>query len=53
MVRRRSAREDKFGGGQTPRPPFHQLPPGKNGVFCAGWWEVVEAWWEKKTAWWG
>jgi len=52
MARRRSAREDKFGGGQTPRPPFHQLPPGKDGVFFAGWWEVVEPWWVKKQAWW-
>jgi hypothetical protein len=52
MVRRRSAREDKFGGGQTPRPPFHQLPPGRNGVFFAGWWKGVEAWWKKKMAWW-
>jgi hypothetical protein len=49
LARRRSAREEKFGGGQTPRPPFHQLPPGRNGVFFAGWWEVVGAWWAKKN----
>jgi len=52
MARRRSAREDKFGGGQTPRPPFHQLPPGRIGKFFAGRWKVVGAWWAKETAWW-